>query len=142
MYKDKKEYNLYQRGYQLERYHSRRQEAFQFLGGKCVVCGTKEGLEIDHKVAAQKEIQLSKLWSIAKDRYLKELEKCQLLCTEHHKIKTKICGDNTSGGHNRIDNYGHGTWHMYTKDKCRCDICRQWRRDYRNKKVNSMGNLR
>lgn len=86
--KTREEYNEYQRKYQLERYHKRRKEAKKILGGRCVICGSKKELEIDHIDPKKKKISLNKLWSISKDSFLKELKKCQLLCKKHHIQKT------------------------------------------------------
>jgi len=71
------------------RYSERMEEAKVILGGCCVICGTTENLEIDHIDWVYKEIPVNKMWSIAKIRFLKELEKCQLLCTIHHIQKSK-----------------------------------------------------
>lgn len=84
-----KDYNRKMAGYMKRRYHQRRAEALETLGGKCVICGTTEDLEIDHIDADDKEIPLNKMWSIAKARFLQELDKCQLLCKEHHKEKSR-----------------------------------------------------
>jgi 5-methylcytosine-specific restriction endonuclease McrA len=46
--KDKASYNAYMNKYMKERYERRRSEAVASLGGKCVVCGTTDRLELDH----------------------------------------------------------------------------------------------
>lgn len=86
--RNRDEYNAYMREYMLRRYHARRAESYEILGGVCVACGTNENLQIDHIDPALKTTEISKLWSIAKVRYLKELELCQLLCKPHHIEKT------------------------------------------------------
>lgn len=140
--KNKELYNAYMRVKILERYHKRREEAKRILGGKCIVCGTTENLEFDHIKAKDKSFGISKLWSVSKEAFEIELSKCQLLCQEHHKVKTKLFGDNTSGGWNRIDEYDHGSGHMYNKDKCRCTVCQTWNRNYKKKLVHYDGTLR
>jgi 5-methylcytosine-specific restriction endonuclease McrA len=90
MAKDKTKYNNYQREYQLKRYHERMATAKIRLGNRCVECGTTEDLEIDHIDPAKKTIKLSNLWSIAEHLFNAELEKCQLLCSNCHRNKSKI----------------------------------------------------
>lgn len=111
------------------RYHQRRAEAFEILGGQCSTCGTRENLEIDHVDADDKEIPLNKMWSIAKERFLKELDKCQLLCKEHHANKSiEDRGTKRAKG-------THGTISSYKY--CKCGLCREaWNkhsREYRRK---------
>lgn len=137
--KDKEAYNAYMRVKILERYYQRRAEAKQKLGGKCVVCGTKDNLEFDHINAKEKSFGISKLWSVSKEKFDAELLKCQLLCKEHHEIKTKLFGDNTSGGKNKVLDYDHGSGYMYCNDRCRCDICKEWNRKYKLKQVHYNG---
>lgn len=85
--KNRSEYNAYMRTYVLERYHARRDEAVRRLGGQCVVCGTRESLELDHIDPLDKSFPIGKLWSVAQKTYDLEVAKCQLLCSEHHKEK-------------------------------------------------------
>jgi len=139
--KDKDQYNEYMKKKILERYYERRKESIEILGGCCIICQTTEKLEIDHINPKTKAFPISKLWSINKKDYLKELTKCQLLCKDHHELKTKLNGE-FGGGHNRIDDYNHGSGHMYNKEKCRCNLCKQWRKEYREKNVDYMGRKR
>ena len=108
--------------YMQKRYHLRRAEAFEYLGDCCVVCGTKDQLEIDHINPEKKEISLCKLWSIAKVRFLEELDKCQLLCKQHHLEKSR-----TEGSLNKSwvtkPRLVHGSVWTYKHHKCRCAIC-------------------
>ena len=55
------EYREHMRVYMMERYHKRRAEAVQLLGGKCVVCGTTEGLEIDHVDRSLKTMNVARM---------------------------------------------------------------------------------
>jgi hypothetical protein len=117
--RDKDKYNTYQREYQLERYHRRREKAIKQLGGKCSQCESTDNLEIDHIDPKEKSFSISKLWSISKKRFDAELSKCQLLCKEHHTIKSiyeegKLPAKNTDR---------HGTLSMYRY--CKCDLCRK-----------------
>jgi 5-methylcytosine-specific restriction endonuclease McrA len=74
--------------YNLERYHKRMQEAYEMLGGACVICGSTEDLQIDHFDPAKKDFTLAKIWSASQERFLEELTKCQLLCWKCHLAKT------------------------------------------------------
>lgn len=133
------EYNKYMREYMLRRYYAKRTEAIQYLGGKCEGCGATKELDIDHVEASTKRFTLAKGWSRSWKDLKAELDQCQLLCRPCHILKTRINRENTSGGWNRVDNYDHGSGHMYNKQRCRCESCRTWRRDYRNKRVNYCG---
>ena len=127
MTKDREEYNAYMRVYMLSRYHTRREESKRILGGKCIECGDTQNLEIDHIDRAEKKIDVAKLWSISRNRYLEELHKCQLPCREHHQQKTS--------GEVSVKHGGGKTG----KRNCQCDLCRpvknaymrQWKRNKR-----------
>lgn len=121
--RDKQQYNEYQKKYQLARYHRRRQEAFDYLGNKCVVCGVEGNLEIDHIDPSQKEIKLNKLWSIANDRFWAEIKKCQLLCEKHHLAKTSIDVA-------YLRPITHGKYWAAYEYKCNCELCKQFKIDY------------
>jgi 5-methylcytosine-specific restriction endonuclease McrA len=103
----------------------------------CQLCPSVEGLEFDHIDKATKLFTLSgagldKAWQ----KILDELAKCQLLCSECHKIKTSIMVDHI-GGHNKIleQDLLHGTARMYTLKGCRCSMCRLAKKRYRNKEI-------
>lgn len=83
------DYNRKMAEYMKKRYHERRAAALETLGGKCSVCGTTEDLEIDHIDADDKEIPLNKMWSVSKERFFRELVKCQALCKTHHDEKSR-----------------------------------------------------
>lgn len=94
----------------------------EHLGGKCVVCGATDNLEIDHIDPSQKSFNptaLRRPW----DKTVAELAKCQLLCEACHKAKHAA---------------KHGSAKRYEKG-CRCDLCvefmrsyqREWKRKYR-----------
>jgi hypothetical protein len=81
----------------------------------CVVCGTKQSLEVDHIDPEQKVAH--RIWSWAIPRRNEELAKCQVLCTAHHLEKTLAQRPIPE----------HGTLSRY-KSKvhgCRCDPCRK-----------------
>lgn len=80
--------NEYQRKYQKNRYHGRKDQAFKMLGGKCSVCGTTRGLELDHKNPDTKKFNVTKLWSVPEEEFKREVRKCKLLCKKHHRERT------------------------------------------------------
>ena len=116
------------REYMLRRYHRRRSETIEKLGGKCVKCGSTENLEFDHIDPKTKEKQYGKSFtSLAKDKLDKEIDKAQLLCRNCHEKKS-------------IDDLGlkvakgqHGTISSYRY--CKCDECKgawnKWMREYK-----------
>jgi len=67
----------------------RRAYCREYLGGKCVVCGTTKRLEFDHIDRTTKKYTIASRvhqdFTILKE----ELDKCQLLCVDCHKVKTK-----------------------------------------------------
>jgi len=84
-YKSREKRNAYMR----KRYHKKRLWAVQYLGGRCVCCGSIDNLEIDHINPDTKSFGLNNLWSVAWARYVGELDKCQLLCRSCHLEKSK-----------------------------------------------------
>lgn len=107
-----------------------------------MVCGTDHNLEFDHIDPSTKVAQVSspKLLDGPLEAFLHEVDKCQLLCKKHHVEKTRLNGDPTGGGHNKIDNYTHGTGAYYGKG-CRCVLCVEWKVDYRRGAKNYAGDL-
>ena len=125
--------------YMRKRRAKRREEARLRLGGKCVVCGSTEKLEFDHVDPSTKVLNVSsaKCLDGPRDRLLEEVDKCQLLCKLHHREKSRLNGDLSGGGHNKLP-VKHGTASLYNQ-KCRCDHCKEWKRKYRNGLVDSRG---
>lgn len=92
----------------------------EWMAGKsCVQCGTTESLEVDHVDPSQKVSHRIWTWAIA--RRDAELAKCQVLCIEHHKAKTKA----------QRPMPAHGTVSRYSSKahKCRCDECKRANRE-------------
>lgn len=112
----------------LKRYHKRRAFGIAKLGGKCVQCSSVKNLEFDHIDPTTKTISLGKEWSVPLERFLLELEKCQLLCKSCHKEKTSK--------ERKVEI--HGTWGMYRNRKCRCDTCKTfvnaYQKEYKRKR--------
>lgn len=121
------------RKYQAEYRQRRRREAIEYLGGACVVCGTTEDLEFNHMDPREKSFNLSKFWG-TKAAFWEEVEKCNLLCTPHHKEETArqyATGELVSWERPTLP-YAHGTERMYAKKGCRCPDCREAKRLSRN----------
>ena len=72
-----------------EHHKEKRAHCIEYLGGKCVVCGTTHNLQFDHIKRETKKYTIGRRihqpFTIIKE----ELDKCQLLCYDCHKIKTK-----------------------------------------------------
>lgn len=102
----------------------RRKRFLALLGGKCVNCGSKDNLHFDHINANKKNFYISRNLNRTDDSIVPEIKKCQLLCEECHKKKTKENGDFADKPAR------HGTLHMYKKYKCRCNKCRKCVSDY------------
>lgn len=83
-----------------------------FAGKRCVRCGSTESLQLDHVDPLRKVDH--RIWNWATERREVELAKCQPLCEECHKDKTR------SEQRARV---AHGTNTMYNMG-CRCDECR------------------
>lgn len=116
-----------------EYYQERKQRMLDYLGNKCVSCGEVNNLQIDHIYPETKINTVTKLWSYSWEIIVKELDKCQLLCFSCHVSKTNE--DNKEGTKYRK----HGTWAMYTREKCRCVDCRKVYNDYRRNWRNNRG---
>jgi 5-methylcytosine-specific restriction endonuclease McrA len=121
--------NAYYRDYMAKRRRRRRELAVEVLGGKCARCGNTEGLEADHVDPKKKSFGLSGC-DLSEQRFLEELEKCQLLCDACHNAKTIVeKGKKQAPG-------THGTLSSYRY--CHCEECRrakrEWFRAYRAKK--------
>jgi 5-methylcytosine-specific restriction endonuclease McrA len=72
----------------------KRQQLVGHLGGKCIGCGVTEDLQFDHINRADKLYTIGKIIDWDLSRILPEVEKCQLLCKECHRIKTRANHDN------------------------------------------------
>lgn len=111
------------REYQRKWVAARRNDFFK--DKSCVKCGSTERLELDHIDRATKVS--NSIWSWSEPRRLKEIEKCQVLCYDHHLEKTIT---ETTVGHG-------GGWGGIRG--CKCDLClsrkresnAEWMRKYR-----------
>lgn len=111
--------------YLKERYRLRRKLAIDFLGGKCIKCGSLERLELDHIDSRSKDFDISRFWGTTLVRFWAEVKKCQLLCKPCHSKKTILERGLkfTQGRHGTITTYKN----------CRCEQCRKARRVYMKK---------
>ena len=66
----------------------RRAYCREYLGGKCVVCGTTHNLQFDHIKREEKKYNITEKLTIKFDNLKEELDKCQLLCVDCHLEKT------------------------------------------------------
>lgn len=115
------------REYQVAWLAKRRQDWIDSQGGACRNCGSSDQLEIDHINPEEKEYSPTALWSRNKSIRDRELAKCQILCHDCHKKKTRT----------QLFKEGHGNRARY-KNGCRCVICKageaQRMREYRKRK--------
>ena len=105
-----------------KRYRKRIDEAIQYLGGKCVDCGSDENLEFDHKDGSAKIKNVTSMASYSNKTFWKEVDKCELRCHLCHNRRT-ILGLGRQDGQ-----VVHGTLASYRY--CKCDVCRKVHSDY------------
>lgn len=104
-----------QREYQREWMAKRR--AAWFADKSCVVCGSRDNLQLDHIDPTTKVTHA--VWSWKEERRETELVKCQTLCEQHHREKTS-----KENGIKFTKPLVHGTIAGYKKD-CRCKLCHE-----------------
>ncbi len=112
------------REYLQKRRQERRKKFLMLLGGECVECGSKKDLQYDHISPEDKKYNVSRLIDSNEAKIMEELEKCQLLCWDCHKKKTR------ENGEHAYPPARHGTIWMYKDKKCRCDECKKAISDY------------
>lgn len=82
----KEEMNAYLR----DRYRAKRKWAMALVGSECVKCGSTRNLQFDHKDPTSKSFNISSfLRSKTEEEIVVELKKCQILCRDCHKEKSK-----------------------------------------------------
>jgi hypothetical protein len=128
--------------YMANRREERRTKLVKLAGSQCSKCGSLEDLEFNHLDRTQKSFSLSGAgldgtWQ----SILNELNKCELLCHSCHLDYTAQQYKNKEiTAHNKNnDPYIHGTMRMYQEAKCKCKLCREAKRRYRNKETNYSG---
>lgn len=115
--------------YHRSRRAKRKAKLISMLGGKCVACGSVNNLHFDHIDPSTKKFQISKRLTSPDDNLTDELNKCQLLCADCHRAKTKENWDYAQ------PESPHGSLWRYKKYKCRCDLCRAAVSDYYHSKA-------
>jgi 5-methylcytosine-specific restriction endonuclease McrA len=107
----------YMREYMKARYHRRRADAIEKLGGKCVQCGSTSELEFDHIDPTTKSFVLgTKMAGVSEEKLQSEIAKCQLLCKSCHEAKHHTA----KGKHGTVSSYRY----------CKCDDCRKAKSDH------------
>lgn len=100
--------------YLLAKYARRMAMAKERLGDRCAVCGATEELELHHKNPKEKSFTVTTGYGKPLNVFLEEVDKCELLCCDHHVDKHR--------------NKEHGTLTMYRY--CKCEKCREAKRNY------------
>lgn len=104
--------------YQRKRKRERRKKFLMLLGGRCAVCGSQKNLQFDHLDPKKKKFHIARMINAPEDVVQKEVEKCQLLCEDCHRLKTKEKWEYA------LPESPHGSLWRYKKYKCRCDKCK------------------
>lgn len=120
---------------QMAHYYRTVEWAKDYLGGRCAKCDSVDGLQFDHIDRALKEFEISRMFrNRSRKSVILELDKCQLLCADHHREKTsEEMGVEHGGG-------------LSGKKNCKCDPCRKRKNEYmrewkRNRKPASIAQL-
>ena len=111
----------YLRNYQREWIKRRRTEWIK-ANGPCRKCGSWKSPEVDHIDPTTKEYEPAHLWSLSRQRREKELVKCQVLCEDCHKEKTRA---------EQATPLIHGTLKGYKTHDCHCIECRRANADWK-----------
>ena len=117
--------------YMKNRREQRRNYLIGLAGGKCIKCRRTDNLNFDHRDPRTKLFELSG-WGLDKsmELILIEFAKCDLLCEDCHIEKTR-----TNGDHGKITGsarfFLHGTARNYLEQGCRCERCKNARREHR-----------
>lgn len=92
--------------------------AIRFLGGKCVRCPSRDRLEMDHIDPSTKYKRISQLANYKEETFWEEVKKCQLLCKDCHRKKSREDAKHPE----------HGTKTSYRRcGPPACKICRATR---------------
>lgn len=121
--------------YQKEYRKRRRIQAVELLGGKCVSCGTVDGLEFNHIDPMTKLFAISQFHG-SLEVFWEEVQKCNLMCRPCHVEETRKQYNNGILSNPIRFPYKHGTERMYRNTGCRCELCRFAKRASRIKRKN------
>lgn len=75
---------------QMDRWIERKLKAIQYLGGVCKDCNgvfPREVYDFHHRDPEEKDVSWQKLRLRSWDKITKELDKCDLLCANCHRIR-------------------------------------------------------
>jgi hypothetical protein len=109
--------NEYMRTYLNRRYHERRAEWIEKLGGACIDCGATENLEFDHVDKNLKSFNIAKMLLRRAEVIDPEMQKCALRCEPCHAKKTSQEAMVHGGG-------------LSGKKNCKCDPCKARKAEY------------
>lgn len=130
--------------YMQERRAQRRLLLRTMLGEKCVDCESTEAIEFDHRDPSEKAFTIASGLDGEWDTLVEEVKKCELRCRPCHIVRSVELGHlGVRGEANGMwVEARHGTLKMYQTEGCKCDECREFKRMYRNKLVDSQGQPR
>ena len=115
---DHPDYKEYMRKYMAQRHARQRARGIEYLGVKCVDCGTTDRLEFDHKDPPEKEFTISSKFTRGWARLVEELDKCDLRCVPCHRRRTAA---------QRAVPHGGG---VSGKKNCYCELCKPVKQEY------------
>ncbi len=126
VFKDPEKTRKYHRFYHRLRYDAAIAIFLNYLGNRCVQCGSQDQLEFDHIDPTSKAFTITTKWNKSFEYVQPELDKCQLLCTGCHKTKTL-----TDKNLQSAMNGKHGTTSTYRYcGPPKCDACKAARLAY------------
>ena len=114
-----------QRAYQ-NKWKAARRTAW-FKDKACIKCGSTEKLENHHRDRTTKIA--SDVWNWSQERRDAELSKCDVLCKGCHREITSE--QNKQDFSTPLAEKKHGTDNTYNRHRCRCELCRAWKRSSR-----------
>lgn len=126
--KKSEDYNGYMREYMARAYHKRIEKAIADAGGKCVICGSVDGLQFDHMDPGTKVANITTMYSASVEKFQTELAKCQLLCEKCHSSKTLA----ENGLSSAVGTHGTLSAYRYCGPP-KCDACREANNEYMRK---------
>lgn len=113
--------------YNREYYYPRRARLVAYLGDSCAYCGSGDSLEFDHIDPGEKSFNISSNLTLSNEDVRAELDKCQLLCSPCHRLKSAQENSDRQG-------VTHGGWYAWQTKKCDCVECSEAKRAYYDKR--------
>ena len=101
-----------------QRYFERKDLLLDFLGRECISCGSTDLIEFDHIDPSTKKFSIMSKWNSPMEVLIPEIRKCQPLCHNCHKEKSK--------GPRSVD-HGEGA---SGKKNCKCSPCKDRKNEY------------